>query len=256
VPAYAEVANAYNARVRRLERLQAGVSMIVRAPKENNELTKDQVQGNLSMMLPSSVALRLDAYSKTIFRLGSNEERYWWIDLTKHPKVAMVGAHSAATPERVSAFGLPVHPLDLIEVFAIKPLPEPGTPEAGKAELAWSPDGQQLGLTLPGRWGKRRFWLDPKTYSPGKIELMDEGGQTVVLGTIDGFQQIAVEGDTTVHPYIPKKLELELPLQEATVLIETHDATNPGPRQRVQVFNLQTVLASDGVDKVVDIDRQ
>ena len=53
----------------------------------------------------------------------------------------------------MAEFGLPVHPLDLLEVMAIKPIPEPGTEAAEKAELAWSKDGHYLYLTLPGRWG-------------------------------------------------------------------------------------------------------
>jgi hypothetical protein len=202
------------------------------------------------------VALRIDKYSKTVFRLGSNEERYWWVDLSKDPKVAMVGAHSTATAEKVSAFGVPVHPLDLIEVLAIKPLPEPGTPEARQAAVAWSPDGRNLGVTLPGQWGKRRFWLDPQTYAPAVIELLDGAGAVVARCTINGFQPVEVDGDTTVHPQIAKKLDLVLPLQNATVLIDIVEVRNPGERLRTQVFNLQAVLASDGVTKVIDIDQQ
>lgn len=255
-PAYEEIAATYNARVRRLERLQAGISMVIRAKNAEGEAINEQVEGNLSAAQPSGFALRMDKVGKTIFRLGSNDTHYWWVDLTKDPKVAVVGAHSEATPERVQSLGIPMHPLDLLEVMAIRPLPEPGTPAAEEARVAWSADGQFLGVTLPGRWGQRRFWLDPETAAPRVIELLDAAGEAAARATITGFQSIAVAGDALTRPLIPKRIDLRLPQNDALVIIETHQASNPGPRLRVQVFNLQAVLASDGVDKVVDLDRQ
>jgi outer membrane lipoprotein-sorting protein len=255
-PAYADVAAAYNARVQRLEKLQAGITMVIRARNAQGDNINEQVEGNLSVAQPGNVALRLDKVSKTIFRLGSNDTKYWWVDLTKDPKVATVGAHASATPETVQALGIPMHPLDLLEVFGITPLPQPGTPAADQAQVAWSPHGQHLGVSLPGRWGQRRFWLDPKTYAPQVIELLDAQGQPAAHATISGFQSITVAGDALVRPLIPKRIDLRLPQNDALVIIETHQASNPGPRLRSQVFDLAAVLRSDGVDTVVDIDRQ
>src|SRR5688500_1521897 len=72
-PAYRDVVNAYNARVKRLERLNADVSMVVRASNDKGEKINEQVEGNLMVLQPSSVALRMDKVGKTIFRLGSND---------------------------------------------------------------------------------------------------------------------------------------------------------------------------------------
>ncbi len=255
-PAYAQVVQTYNARVRRLERLQAGITMVIRARNAQNESINEQVEGNLSVAQPGSVALRMDKVSKTIFRLGSNDTNYWWVDLTKNPKVATVGSHEAATPETVQALGIPMHPLDFLEVFAISPLPEPGTPGAEQAAVSWSEDGQFVGITLPGRWGQRRFWLDPQTYAPRVIELLDAQGEIAARATITGFQSITVAGDALARPLIPKRIDLRLPQNDALVIIETHQASNPAQRMRMQVFDLGAVLRSDGVDNVVDVDRQ
>jgi hypothetical protein len=254
-PSYAEVASAYNARIQRLERLQAGITMVIRARNAQGDSINEQVEGNLSIAQPSGFALRMDKVGKTIFRLGCNDTRYWWVDLTKDPKIAMVGAHSEATPERVQSLGIPMHPLDLLEVMAIRPLPEPGTPDAAAARVAWSDDGRRLGVSLPGRWGQRRFWLDPQSYAPQVVELLDERGEVAAHATITGFQSITVAGDATVRPLIPKRIDLRLPQNDALVIIETHQASNPGPRLRMQVFDLSAVLRSDGVDKVVDVDQ-
>src|SRR4051812_43924162 len=176
VPPYATVATAYNARVTRLERIAAAGDVRVHYKNDSGNPLSEQCESNVQLALPANVAIRLDKVGQAIFYLGSNETRYWWFDLTNE-KSALVGSHDKPTPESVAAFGLPVHPLDLLEVFAIKPVPAPDSEQATHASLAWSRDARSLGITLPGRWqGQRRFWLDPNTYDPIRVELLDRSG--------------------------------------------------------------------------------
>ncbi|HYE62901.1 MAG TPA: hypothetical protein VD997_12970 [Phycisphaerales bacterium] len=255
LPAYDAVANGYNRRVTHLERLEALVALNVTAVNQKGEQISNQVEGNLKVMLPASVSLRVDKVGKPVFYLGSNEQQYWWIDLTQDPKVAMVGAHAKATPEAVNDFGIPVHPMDLIEVLAIKPLPQPGSDEAHQARLAWSANGRALVVTLPGRWGERRFSLHPETFAPIRIELLDGQGSTVVSCVHTDFQPVEVVGNTTVRPQVTKRIDLSLPVQKATVTVSVYEPRNPGQELRVQVFNLQAVLQNFNIRNVVDIDQ-
>jgi hypothetical protein len=255
-PAYADIARAYNARVEGLNRFQSSAALNVEATNQKGEVIKEQVEGPILIELPSNFSLRMTKVQKPVFYLGSNAERYWWVDLLADPKTATVGTHAKATPESTAAFGVPVHPLDLIEVLGIKPLPGADSAEAKLAKVEWSKNGRLVGVTLPGRWGTRRLWLDPSSYAPAIIELLDDREQLVVRCTISGFQPVAVSGNALLHPWAPKRLDVELPRQAAKVIISLQDVQNPGEAMRVQVFNLETVLKHYDVKKMVDIDQR
>jgi hypothetical protein len=255
VPTYEAVANGYNARVQNLDRVEALVALTVTAKNNKGERIKNQVEGNLKIMLPASVSLRVDKVGKPVFYLGSNDQQYWWVDLTADPKVANVGQHAKATPDTVNEFGVPVHPMDLIEVMAIKPLPGAEEVDVARPLMAWSANGRALVLTLPGRWGARRFSLHPDTFDPIRIELLDAAGNPVVSCVHTDFQPVDVVGNAEVHPRITKRIDLTLPQQEAAVTVAVYEPRNPGPQMRVQVFNLQAVLQNYNVQNVVDIDQ-
>lgn len=255
VPAYDAVANGYNKRVANLDRLEALVALNVTAVNQEGQEIKNQVEGNLKVLLPASVSLRVDKVGKPVFYLGSNDQQYWWVDLTQNPKIAMVGAHAKATPDAVNDFGIPVHPMDLIEVLAIRPLPVAGEAEAKQAKIAWSQNGRALVVTLPGRWGERRFSLNPENYAPIRIELLDAQGATVVSCTHTDFQPVEVVGNAAASPQVTKRIDLDLPVQKAKVTVAVYEPRNPGPQLRVQVFNLRAVLQNFNVQNVVDIDQ-
>jgi hypothetical protein len=254
VPAYADVAAAYNARVQRLERLSSSIGVVVRAKNAEGNPLREQVEGNLQVALPANVAMRLDKV-ETLFYLGSNDTKYWWFDLTGD-KTALVGRHDRATPETVASFGLPVHPLDLLEVLAVKPIPNAGGNDATHAQLAWSNDGHWLMLTLPGRWsGQRRFTLDPKTCDPSRIELLDRAGRTVVSAILSKYAEVEVSGDARVHPRMPTQVEVELPTQDATAVLLIPHPVNPGDAQRPKLFALDALLQLYRITKITDIDN-
>jgi hypothetical protein len=255
VPPYATVATAYNARVARLERLAAAGDVRVHYKDDKGKPLSDQVESNVQLALPASVAVRLDKVGQAIFYLGSNDTRYWWFDLTDE-KTALVGSHDKATPESVAAFGLPVHPLDLLEIFAIKPIPAAESEQAAHAALAWSKDGRLLGLTLPGRWqGSRRFWLDPKTYDPLHVELLDNSGRVGASAVLSRYEQVEVIGDARVHPRMATDFQIDLPTQQAKVALRLSGLKNPGEAQKPKLFDLDFLLKYYKIQKTIDIDQ-
>jgi hypothetical protein len=253
-PSYATVATAYNARVVRLEKLACPASVVVHYKDGKGNPLSEQVEANVQVALPASVAVRLDKVGQTVFYLGSNDTRYWWFDLTDE-KTALVGLHEKATPEAVASFGLPVHPLDLLEVFAIKPIPPAGTEQATHAALAWSKDGHYLGLTLPGRWGgQRRFWLDPESFDPVRVELLDKNGVFAVSAALSRYLKVDVNGDTTVHPRMASDFQVDLPRQQATVSLRLAGPQNPGEAQKAKLFDVDALIKYYRIQKVYDID--
>jgi hypothetical protein len=254
LPAYASVAEKYNARVVRLERLACPADLVVKYKDDKGKPLRDEVTANVQIALPASVVVRVDKVGQTVFYLGSNDTRYWWFDLTDE-KTALVGLHEKATPEAVTSFGLPVHPLDLLEVFAIKPIPGAGTEQATHAVLAWSKDGHYLGLTLPGRWGGlRRFWLDPDSFDPVRVELLDKNGVVAVSAALSRYLMVDVDGDTTVHPRMASDFQVDLPRQQATFSLRLAAPQNPGEAQKAKLFDVDALLKYYRIQKVYDID--
>jgi hypothetical protein len=252
VPPYAQVAAAYNARVSRLERLACPVSVVVHTRNKEGNPLSEQVEGNLQMALPSSIALRLDKVGQTVFYLGSNQTTYWWFDL-KDEKSALVGSHDKATPQAVADFGLPVHPLDLLECLAIEPLPDQ---PPRQARLAWTKDGHSLVLSMPGRWGgQRQLWLDPATYEPAKVVLMDKSGAIMASAKLAKYVDVDVSGDTRIHPRMASQFEVALPTQEATAVLTLVRPQNPGDAQRPKLFDVEALIKLYRIQKITDIDR-
>jgi hypothetical protein len=255
-PPYATVAAAYNARVNRLERIACPGAIIFQGHNDKGEAIHEQLECNLQIALPASVALRMDKVSQTVFYLGSNPTHYWWFDLTGE-KTGLFGKHDSATLERVSAFGLPVHPLDFLEVLAISPIPGPDSEQATHAKLVWSGDGRSLGLTLPGRWaGQRRFWLDPNTYEPSRVDLLDKAGKVVLTAQLSRFVEVEVSGDARVHPRMPSQLDVDVPSQNASAVITLPHPKNPGEAQKPKLFDLSALLQYYRIQKTIDLDQQ
>ena len=254
VPAYAPIAAAYNARVGGLDRLRAAVSLVIRAPGTEGKQIREQVEGNLQLALPDRLALRIDKVSQTLFYLGSNEALYWWMDLTDRP-TAMVGRHDAARPGAVAEFGLPVHPLDLLELLAVRPLPVAG--DATEPALAWSADGRWVVVTSPARWnGVRRLYLDPLTYDPARVEIADGTGRVAVAADLSRYQTVDVrEGPRGASPpRVAGRFDIQIPGSEALAVLLVNDPQNPGSRQKAAAFDLPTLQRAYGIERVIDLD--
>lgn len=203
VPEYAEVADAYNKRVEPLSRLWTRGTVRVWYPDKQGEEETVQIDANLQYIRPDQVNLTLMHVGKVepIAVLGSNDQRYWYIDLGDH-KVARVGEHAKATQEAVAELGLPVYPLDLIELLGISPLPT-SWPTVGTGEepdLRWSEDGRLLILTTQGRTGWRRLYLDPDGYLPRRVELVGAGGKVLVSSELSDYQD-PVGGSGSPMPF-------------------------------------------------------
>lgn len=250
-PSYASVAEAYNARVRRLEKLRTPVTLRVLAPDAEGNPINESAEGNLSIERPSNVALRIDKVGQTLFHLGSNDAAYWWMDLSGDEPLAFVGRHALARPATVRRFGVPVHPLDLVELLAITPLPAPGTEPA---TVNWSTDGRRLAVMTRNRWGLRRIWLDPVTLDPVGVDLLDNVAQLVAMSRLREMTAVDVRGEALTPTRVAADVEIELPVQRTTVRLRLAQPENPGDRMRPEVFNLERLGDRFGVRRVVDMD--
>ena len=227
LPAYSEVAQAYNARVAPLEKLWTRGTVRVWYPNEQGEQQVEQLEIHFQLIRPSRMLLTLEKATETVAVLGSNETQYWWIELGKEKK-AYVGEHAKASSARVAELGLPVHPLDLVEVMGVTPLPTAwsATSPGEAPHMRWSDDGTKLLVTVLGRNGPRRLWLDPATYEPSRIELMGRAMKPAVSAELTNFVKVEARPDPN-GPVISGRLP--------TQFMATIDKEGGGSKGRVQM---------------------
>ncbi len=250
LPKFDVLAARYNERVRGLESLRTPVGLIIDAEDQDGKSQREQVEGNLSLVQPRHVVMRLDKIGQTLFQLGSNPEQYWWIDLSGDEKVALVGTHLRARPDTAARFGVPVHPLDLLELLAITPLET----EGARPGMRWSVDGKQVILTMPGRWAGRRLWITPETGQATRVELLNTRGDVEVRARLEKYQIAAIRGDTITQPRIATKLYIEVPRSRVNVEMNIVEPENPGDRVRMTAFDLERQKDNLGVERVIDLD--
>ncbi len=201
---------------------------------------REQGEGHLQLVRDADqLALSVGKLGETYVYLGSNASEYWWLDLTEQHR-AWVGRH-----DRVSGpgqAGVPVHPLDLMDVLGVRPLPA----GAGQsASVGWSADGRLLGVTLPARWGQRRTWLDPDTFEPVRVELLDRSGAAALTARLWDYKAVAAPPGMVsgvAGPRIATSIDLEVPATETRIELRLFDPANRRGYPKAAAFDLAALL--------------
>jgi len=224
---------------------------------KNGKERQDQFEGHLQFLRPDQLLLTFDKVGNTYAALGCNQQKYWWIEKGQEGGgKAYVGDTAKATPERIAELGLPVHPLNFVELLGITPLPEEDAAD-GETKAEWSPDGQHLVVTAPGRLGQRRLWLDPVRHIPLRVDLLDTGGEVAISATLEPrkYQFVAVRSprdDWT--PVVPGELEAVQQSDGLRVRMTLFDPETAGSKPKPTVFDLDRLLKILEVQQVIPLD--
>ncbi|MEM7754461.1 MAG: hypothetical protein AAF297_02380 [Planctomycetota bacterium] len=251
----AAIRDAWAARIVGLDRLWARVTVVVRTVDAEGESVREQAEGHLQIEQPRGVALGLGKLGETYLYLGSNDERYWWIDrVDSDNRVAIVGRHELVTPRKAASLGVPVHPLGLIELLGIQALPEdvefePG-PEPGTiaAVRTFAQDGPA------GRSARLTWILDAESYEPRRVTVFDSDGQIAIDAAHEAYQFASVRGDTRLRPRVPGRLMVEIPGIPASVRFALYDPENK-PIKPV-AFDADRLFRAFRVGEVIDLDAE
>jgi hypothetical protein len=123
----------------------------------------------------------------------------------------------------VKRFGLPVLPLDLIELLAITPI-DPAV--EGTAQTRWVSEKEgEIVFAVPG--GSRAIRFDAKTLEPTAVELRDESGFAVVSSAMSEFEPTPIRGEPGLMPKFQRKTDI--------VLNELDGVGKSGTRVRVTI---------------------
>lgn len=249
-PDYTTIATVLNQQREPLSKLWTRVTVRVDGHDATGDRLSEQAEGTMQVIQPDRVSMSLGKLGKTYFQLGSNDERYWWFDLTDdRTKTATVGSHALVTQAKLDRFGVPVHPLELLDAIALTPLPLDG-----RGRTAWSTDGRYIGLLVPSESGERRVWVDPESLVPAFVQIYNTSGELLIETRVteDRFEQ--VETPLGVEPTIPGRYKISVVGLDAVVTLDLWD---PDTTRSIQplLFDFDELVRRRGVDLVIDIDE-
>jgi hypothetical protein len=258
VPEYGSVVEPFNERLDRLDRVWARAAVQIRWGDEDGQRRWEQGEGHLAMLRPDRVALSIGKLGETLFWLGCDGQRYWWIDLTGDRKHASVGRHDgparrglSAGPEfgRLGGLAASISPLDLFDLVPLVPL------ATDQGTTQWSDDGHLLGLTAPWRGGRKRVWVNPETYEPVKVELYDEAGEAVLVADLSEPDLMSLTGTSDIGPSIAQRVFVGHAATDTELRLYLSGFEDDPKRFSPDAFDFEKLLARLGVQDVVDLDR-
>lgn len=238
---FAELAKSYNQRVARLDRVWARTTLRVEGVENSGEKIDEQAEGNLQFIRSRKLALTVTKVGEPIYYMGSNDEQFWWLDIRQNHR-ALVGSHADATPRSVANFGVPVLPLDLIELLGLLPIDPAaaGFVRSGAAGLE---------VFYPSRTSVIAMLLDPKTFEPKIIELRTPKGQSLLRAELLKYKPVMVPGGG-VAPTMATWYKIAITGTQTKMEIRVYDAENRGERMKEAPYKLDTLLRAYRIDDV------
>ncbi len=257
LPTYDAVARAHNERVAKLDRVWARTTVVIDSTDAEGNVRRDQGEGHLHVIRPRSVALSVGKFGETGLYLGSNDERYWWFDLLgdREDDTAFVGRHDRAAETSLAEVGAPLHPLDLVELIGVLPLPE-GEQVFGPTDRVSRGDDGSVLVVLPARSGHRLLAFEPETYRLRRAALFDASGRLLMRSEARGYGEVRLVEGGGDWPEMPDRLFVEVPAEGVSVSLRLYDAENRGSRQTQFPFELDRLLRAYRIERVIDIDAE
>lgn len=251
MPTYRAIAEAHNARVARLSRFWARAAVRLRYTDQDGKRHREQGEGHLQIIEPDRLALSVGKVGEIIFWLGSDAERFWWFELGD-PSRASVARHENAFAPCIGEIALPVHPLDLLDMLALTPIPadRPGVvPVAG-------PQGRAV-VDLPSRAGARRLFFDPNTMRVARVELWLPGAPSASFtAELDQYERVDLPASPGVDPRAASRARISHPESgtEMTLFLSDMSDGSRFGRLNPSAFIFEDLLDSLDPDELVVLD--
>jgi hypothetical protein len=252
---YADVAKLYNVRVEGMDRIWARTRLRVEFTDPDGERVDESAEGHLQIIRPRKLALTVTKVGETLYYLGSNDRLFWWLDIRKQ-KSGLVGKHAETSVESVGAMGVPVLPLDMMELLAVLPLdPDaPGRARAvgGRFEVTFPARGKSLaGVGEPEDGGATvRLLMDRKTLEPQLVEVRGGDGSIAVRAELSRYQPVQGVPGGAIKPRLATMFELFVPKNETRFTIKLLDTQNRGDRMNAAAFDLEALVKAYGIEKL------
>ncbi len=249
LPALEAIIEAHDARVGSLDSFWARASVRVEGRDAEGSRFSEQGEGHVQVERPDKVAVTVGKLGEVYFALGSNEDRYWLIDVSNADRRVMVsGSQSEATPEKAAMLGLPVHPRDIPLLIGLMQMEgrDLGDPEF---------DGQgRVRVGLSTRWGPGALFFDARSLElVGSAAYAKDGG-VLASAELSRYTDVTDALGVSVVGRVPSKIEMRVPGFDGFVRMELGE-----PRAKdinATVFNPERLARAYRVGERIDLDEQ
>jgi hypothetical protein len=238
LPSYSAIAAQYNQRTDRLTRLWSRAVVQARYTDQKGRERRQQGEGHLQLVQPSNIALSIGKLGEVLFWLGANDERFWIFELGDERRVS-VCRHENVGKQCAQSMSVPVHPLVLMELLGITPLPP-----SAQATITRDPGTGSLVVEFSKTDNPRRLFLDPQTLLPSRIELLTHEGELAVWSELGEYQRIAMKGSPGFNPQVATRISIDSADATASVLVFLSDPSDGKAIGRIPdaVFNFETLM--------------
>jgi len=248
---YAELASAHNARATRLGRLWARAAVQLKYTDREGVERREQGEGHLQVIQPSRLALSVGKLGEVLFWLGSDERMFWWFELGDASR-ASVALHENATRPCAGELALPVHPLDLLDLLGVTPLPE-----RSASGVVVDGAGRYV-VDVPARVGARRVFFDAESRRPVRVEIWRAGETSpAVRAELSEYERVNVPGVGGVDPRVASRVRvrhLESGSEMVLFLSDMNDGSRSGRLEPI-AFDFGGLLDAHAPREVVVLDE-
>lgn len=241
------VRRSHNERVEQLGVLWSRGIVAFRYRDADGNRRDDQGNANIQKILPDRFAMRIHKVGETLLWIGSDEDRYWLIDLLSEPSSAYVGRHEGFTRSKGERVGLPVPPRELPRLMGLEQLPPF---EAGGSRLRGVSDRSVI-IEVPSRWGWWVYALDGEGRAEA-IQLRSMDDEVLLEATLEQYMPVELRGVGGARPQTAGRTRLTAPGTEWRITVELDAPSNRTPND--EAFDFEELVDILAPSRVIDLD--
>ncbi|RMD60442.1 MAG: hypothetical protein D6824_09500 [Planctomycetota bacterium] len=263
-PSYDEIARRWNERASELNRIWARAVVQLRYRDAEGAVHNEQGEGHLQLLQPARLALSVGKLGEILLWLGCDETRYWLIE-TNDTRRASVGRHATVGMPCHRSLGLPAHPLDMLDLMGVTPLPtqqeilDTGRPPGW---VTWTRNHTLLVVEAPARFGRRRMFLDPATLLPRRVQLFpferpSPHDQPAITADLSDPIPVTLRTRGGFYPKMASRVEINHPESGARIVLHFSDATDGRDRSgklSPRVFDFESLVQALAVEQIDTLD--
>ncbi len=251
VPSYKELVQRYNANAKRVDRLWSTAVVAMRWVDEDGKKQFEQGEGHFIYVRPNEVALTVGKVGKVMMWAGAGNDRYWLFDLRDKGK-AYVGDPDNVGKPCTQPIPLPVYPRAVPHLLGLMPLDESLADQAPPVERI---NGQYL-IEPPGL--NLRMVLDPDTALPVRVDLLNDRGESVVVGKLSEHEYVEMEGHArNTEPKVATRAVFYAVGEDAQLSLNLSNLTDGRRFDKINenAFKFDVLQKKYHPAEVVDLDR-
>ena len=249
LPSYTEIVTRYNDNAAKVTRLWARADVEFVWYEDDTRRTEVGDDSRLMLRLPDELALDIaKPFDIRLFWLGSNSAQYWLFDDISDTKRVYFGSHANFTATGWRGFPIPVHPLELPGLLGILPIDPQALPRAPAVE--WVAGGYLI--EPPGT--ATRLVIDPRTYLPLRIDLLDRYGNSAIIARLSRPEAVASDDSAGDPPLVNKHVAITVVGQPGHITLKMRDMTMAASRFNERQFDLDFLMKVRKPDERIDLD--